>query len=157
MVWITPIFVGVFFTFCVPCCDVRYNFHIKMMFDFSLHVRSCLQQSSCFIVLFFVCLHLMYTMLLVSLDCPFDCPFCIFNVYWINRRLIDSQVSRSCSTSCVHCVTLVTNQAINHVYHVVKNVLRGHLWDKEKCSFNKGVLLKGFNSCEIFNDWTRKM
>jgi hypothetical protein len=43
------------------------------------------------------------------------------------------------------------------VYHVVKYVLRGHLWDKEKWSFKTGDLLKGVQFCEMFNDWTRKM
>ena len=100
------------FTFWIPCCDVRYDFRIKTMFDspFPLVVcrRShvylrylCLLAYSgvqhilcCVFVLFFVILcslccqflcvfrHLVYPMLPVSLDCPFLIVPSVFSIVY---------------------------------------------------------------------------
>ena len=42
------------FTFWVPCCDVRYNFHIKSMFDSSLPSVVCWRAQILFMLLVFV-------------------------------------------------------------------------------------------------------
>jgi hypothetical protein len=77
------------FTFWVPCCDVSYDFSIKMMFGSSLPLVICKRAHVLFavFVFVFVCvwwcpahivlcfcfvfLRLVYHMLPVSLDCPF--------------------------------------------------------------------------------------
>jgi len=50
------------FTFWVPYCDVRYDFHIKTMFGSSLPLVVCRRAHACLIV---------YPMLPVFVDCPF--------------------------------------------------------------------------------------
>jgi hypothetical protein len=42
------------FTFLVPCCDVRYDFSINMMFDLSLHPVVCRRAHVFFTLLVFV-------------------------------------------------------------------------------------------------------
>jgi hypothetical protein len=85
-------------SFCVPCCNVRYDFHIKTMFGSSLPLFVCrrtffyvicvclrisLSNTSCFV--FF--LRLVYPMLPVSLDCPFlIAPSLFSNVHWLTHR-----------------------------------------------------------------------
>jgi hypothetical protein len=77
------------FTFWVPCCDVSYDFSIKIMFGSSLPLVICKRAHVLFavFVFVFVCvwwcpahivmcfclvfLRLVYHMLPVSLDCPF--------------------------------------------------------------------------------------
>jgi len=62
------------FTFWVPCCDVRYNFHIETMFGSSLPpgLMSYLRYLSLLVLCFWlVFLRLVYVMLPVSLDSPF--------------------------------------------------------------------------------------
>ena len=62
------------FTFCVPCCDVRYDF---LMFTYT-----GVQHMVCF---WFVCLRLVYPMLLISLDCPFVIAPSVFsNLYLLS-------------------------------------------------------------------------
>ena len=59
-------------------------------------------------------------------------------------------LSSSCSTSCTHRVSLVTNLVIRHeivcnirlVLYTVKYVCRGHLMDNEKLPYKTGDLLK---------------
>jgi hypothetical protein len=74
------------FTFWAPCCDVRYDFRIKMMFCSSLPPVVCRGTHVLFTLFVFVCeqwfptrivmcvcfvfLRLVYPMLLISLDCP---------------------------------------------------------------------------------------
>ena len=72
------------FTFWVPCCDVRYDFRIRTKFCSSLLPVVC-RRTHVLLTLFvfasgfgwfsrcccFISLHLVYPMLLVSLDCPF--------------------------------------------------------------------------------------
>ena len=70
----------------LPCCDVRYDFRLKMMFSLSVSLVDCRRVHVLFtlfgfvctqsypmhIVMYFcfVCLRLVYPMLPVSLDCP---------------------------------------------------------------------------------------
>ena len=85
-----------FFTFLVPCCDVRYDFHIKnnvwFVFTPKLFVGG-LMSYLCYLCLFaysvvqhILCcgfLHPVYPMLPVSLDCPFFIAHSVFsNVYY---------------------------------------------------------------------------
>jgi len=80
-------------TFWAPCCDVRYDFCIKTIFDSSLPPVVCRRAHVtlfeysgvqhilyCIFVLFFF--RLVYHMLPVSLDCPFlIAPSVFSNVY----------------------------------------------------------------------------
>ena len=53
-------------TFLVPCCDIRYHFHIKMMFVFTSY---CLQEWSCLIyVVCDVCRsgHVLFTLFVLA-------------------------------------------------------------------------------------------
>ena len=89
------------FKFLIPCCDVRYDFRIKLMFCSSLppfvlggscliyviSVGLCIVVSNayCAVFLFVFVLCLVYPMLPVSLDCPFlIAPLVFSNVYWSN-------------------------------------------------------------------------
>jgi len=71
------------FTFLVPWCDVRYDFHIKTMFCSSLPPVVCGRDHVlftlfvlCFFVLIVYILCLVYPMFPDSLDCQFfECPF----------------------------------------------------------------------------------
>ena len=92
------IFVCVF-TFWDPCCDVRYDFDMKTMFDWSLppvdpgimsylrylflFAHSGIQHTFCCVfVLFVFILCLVYPMLPVYLDCSFlIAPYVFSNVY----------------------------------------------------------------------------
>ena len=67
------------FMFWVPCCDVRYDFHIKTMFGYlCLFAYSSVQHILCC----FVFLRVVYPVLPVSLDCPFFIALSVFsNVY----------------------------------------------------------------------------
>ena len=70
-------------TFCVLCCDDRYDFRIRTMFDSSLPPVVCRKDHVLFTLFVFVMYsgvqhilcyvfpRLVYPMLLVSLDCPF--------------------------------------------------------------------------------------
>jgi hypothetical protein len=83
------------FTFLVLCYDVRYDFRIKTMFGLSLPPVVCRRNNAyvtCVCILWcpthlvlcfcFVCLRLVYSMLPVSLDCPFLIGSSVFsNVY----------------------------------------------------------------------------
>ena len=92
-----------FFTFCFPCCDVRYDFRIKTMFRsylplvvcrrahvfFLIHYLCLFAHSGvqhilcCVFVLFVFVLCLVYPMLPVSQDCPFlIAPSVFSNVYF---------------------------------------------------------------------------
>ena len=74
-----PYYLLCVFTFCVPCCDVRYDFCIETMFSSSL--PPCLIYVICvylrnggiqhILCCVFACLRLVYPMLSVSLDCPY--------------------------------------------------------------------------------------
>ena len=92
------------FTFWVPCCDVRYDFHIKAMFGSSLPPVVCRRTRVIFtffvvvyvwrcpthIVLCFccVCLCLVYPMLSVSLDCTLlIAPSLFSNVYFVPNTI----------------------------------------------------------------------
>ena len=83
------------FTFLVPCCDVRYDFHIYTMFGSSLppvvsrkvHVLITLFVLASALwcpthIVLCVCgFFCVYPMLPVSLDCPFLPPLVFSNVY----------------------------------------------------------------------------
>ena len=86
----------------VPCCDVRGDFHIIKIFGSSLTLGVCRRPHVLFplcvficpkwcpthIVLCFccVCRHPVYTILSVSLDCPFMiAPSIFFNVFFKNK------------------------------------------------------------------------
>jgi hypothetical protein len=101
------------FTFWVPCCDVRYDFRIKTMFGlflppvvcrrahvlFTLFVFVCVKwcptQLCCVFVLFVFVLCLVFTMLHVSMDCPFLIAPSVFsnvsfkfNLNWAKNHLL---------------------------------------------------------------------
>ena len=87
----------------VPCCDVRYDFCIKMMFGSSLPSVVCrslisylrylwvfwrivVSNTYCVVFIVLFVLYFVYQMLPVSLDCPFVIVPSVFsNVYLIRR------------------------------------------------------------------------
>jgi hypothetical protein len=85
-----------FFTFLVPCCDVRYDYRVKTMFGSSLPPIVCGRLMSylrclCLFayigvqhILSCVFLGIVCPVLPVSLDCPFLIALSIFsNVYFL--------------------------------------------------------------------------
>jgi len=88
-----------FFTFWVPCCDVRYDFHLKTMFGSFFYLQLFLWELMSYLrylclfahsgvqhklryVFCFVFLRLLYPMLTGSLDCPLlIAPSVFSNVY----------------------------------------------------------------------------
>ena len=91
------------FTFRVPCCHVQYNDRMKTMFGSSLATVVCRRAHVLFILFVFVSvlwypthialsfcfvfLRLVYSMLQVSLDCPFLIDPSVFsNVYYTHTR-----------------------------------------------------------------------
>ena len=85
------------FIYWVPCCDIRYDFHIETMFVSSLSPIGGLMSYVCYSCFFansfvqhilcFVFLRLVNLMLPVSLDCPFlIVPSLFSNVYFLYRN-----------------------------------------------------------------------
>ena len=89
-------------SFWVQCCDVCYDFRIKMIFDSSLlpvashrsdvlitlFLFFCAYWCSAHTVLCFVFLRLVYPMLPISLDCPFlIAPSAFSNVYFVSIKI----------------------------------------------------------------------
>ena len=76
------------FTFCVPCCDVRYDF---LMFTYTgvQHIMWCVFDLFVFVLCTLCCqflwIVLVYPMLPVSLDCPFVIAPSVFsNLYLLS-------------------------------------------------------------------------
>ena len=76
------------FTFWVPCCDVRYDFRKKMMFDSSLYEESCLIYVICVFCVSWCPTHIILVLGggVYSLCCqfPLDCPFLIVHSVFSN-------------------------------------------------------------------------
>ena len=91
------------FTFLVPCCDVRYDFHIKTMFGSSLppvvrervHIYVCLRIAvsniQCCVFLFCLCSSWVPNFASFSGFSILNCPFGFSNVY--ERHKISSYLS----------------------------------------------------------------
>ena len=96
------------FRFWVPCCDVRYNFHIKTMFGSSLPPVVCSKAHVLFVFVYiywcptqvvlcfcFSSSCVPYPMLPVSLDCPFFISPSVFsNIYLCGIHNIHIQMLR---------------------------------------------------------------
>ena len=95
-----------FFTFCVPCCDVHYDFRIITMFGssltapgvcrsahilFTLFVFACVSNTYCVVILFCLSSACVPNVASFSELSIFDCPFFVlqllYNSYWYGGNM----------------------------------------------------------------------